>query len=81
MIDSAARSREIFSSLGGDFDMLPGAEYVYVGGDAKDPRRIFNEITQQAQKLGRARSREIFSRRNASTSALETVSKISGKRK
>ena len=41
------------SSLGGNFDMLPGAEYVYVGGDAKDPRRIFNEITQQAQKLGR----------------------------
>lgn len=41
------------SSLGGNFDMLPGAEYVYVGGDAKDPRRIFEEITRQAQKLGR----------------------------
>ena len=41
------------SSLGGNFDMLPGAEYVYVGGDAKDPRRIFDEITRQAQKLGR----------------------------
>ena len=41
------------SSLGGNFDMLPGAEYVYVGGDAKDPRRIFDEITQQAQALGR----------------------------
>ncbi len=41
------------SSLGGNFDMLPGAEYVYVGGDAKDPRRIFDEITRQAQALGR----------------------------
>lgn len=41
----------INSSLGGNFDMLPGADYVYVGGDAKDPRRVFHEITTQAQKL------------------------------
>ena len=40
------------SSLGGNFDMLPGAHYVYVGGDAKDPRRVFEEITRQARKLG-----------------------------
>ena len=32
--------------------MLPGAHYVYVGGDAKDPRRVFEEITRQARKLG-----------------------------
>ncbi|MDE7218714.1 MAG: insulinase family protein [Oscillospiraceae bacterium] len=42
----------INSSLGGNFDMLPGACYVYVGGDAKNPRRVFEEITRQAQKLG-----------------------------
>lgn len=42
----------INSSLGGNFDILPGAEYVYVGGDAKDPRRIFDELTRQAQKMG-----------------------------
>ena len=40
------------SSLGGNFDMLPGAHYVYVGGDAKDPRQVFEEITRQARKLG-----------------------------
>ena len=40
------------SSMGGNFDMLPGAHYVYVGGDAKDPRRVFEEITRQARKLG-----------------------------
>ena len=40
------------SSLGGNFDILPGAHYVYVGGDAKDPRRVFEEITRQARKLG-----------------------------
>ena len=40
------------NSLGGNFDMLPGAHYVYVGGDAKDPRRVFEEITRQARKLG-----------------------------
>ena len=41
----------INSSLGGNFDMLPGAEYVYVGGDARDPRQIFDEINRQAKKL------------------------------
>ena len=33
--------------------MLPGAAYLYVGGDAKDPRRVFDEITRQADRLGR----------------------------
>ena len=28
----------INGSLGGNFDVLPGAAYLYVGGDAKDPR-------------------------------------------
>ena len=43
----------INGSLGGNFDMLPGAAYLYVGGDAKDPRRVFDEITREAARLGR----------------------------
>ena len=43
----------INGSLGGNFDLLPGVAYLYVGGDAKDPRRVFDEITRQADKLGR----------------------------
>ena len=50
------------SSLGGNFDMLPGAHYVYVGGDAKDPRRVFEEITRQARKLGEEGNGEDFYR-------------------
>ena len=50
----------INSSLGGNFDMLPGAEYVYVGGDAKDPRQIFDEINRQAKKLGEEGIDEAF---------------------
>ena len=42
----------INGSLGGNFDMLPGASYVYVGGDVADPRRIFDEITRQARAMG-----------------------------
>ncbi len=42
----------INASLGGNFDMLPGASYVYVGGDVADPRRIFDEVTRQARRLG-----------------------------
>lgn len=42
----------INGSLGGNFDMLPGASYVYVGGDVADPRRIFDEITRQARVMG-----------------------------
>ena len=43
----------INGSLGGNFDLLPGAAYLYVGGDAKDPRYVFDEITAQAERLGR----------------------------
>ncbi len=39
-------------SLGGNFDMLPGASYIYVGGDARDPRRVSEEIVRQAGRLG-----------------------------
>ena len=40
--------------------MLPGAEYVYVGGDAKDPRQVFDEINRQAKKLGEEGIDEAF---------------------
>jgi len=42
----------INSSLGGNFDMLPGAEYVYVGGDTKEPGLVFDELNRQAKLLG-----------------------------
>lgn len=43
----------INGSLGGNFDVLPGAAYLYVGGEAKDPRRIFDEVTAEAARLAR----------------------------
>ena len=50
----------INGSLGGNFDMLPGVSYVYVGGDAREPRRVYDEITRQAEKLGREGIDEAF---------------------
>lgn len=50
----------INGSLGGNFDMLPGAAYLYVGGDAKDPRRVFGEITREARRLGEEGVEELF---------------------
>ncbi|MBD5160474.1 MAG: insulinase family protein [Oscillibacter sp.] len=50
----------INGSLGGNFDMLPGASYIYVGGDTKEPRRVFDEITRQAGRLGREGIDEAF---------------------
>ena len=41
----------INGSLGGNFDIMPGASYLYVGGDARDPRRVFDEITAEARRL------------------------------
>lgn len=52
----------INGSLGGNFDQLPGAAYLYVGGDAKDPRRVFEEIGRQAQRLGERGIEEDFYR-------------------
>ena len=31
--------------------MLPGAAYLYVGGDTKEPRRVFEEITREAERI------------------------------
>lgn len=41
----------INGSLGGSFDVIPGAAFLYVGGDAKDPHFVSNEITREAVHL------------------------------
>ena len=43
----------INGSLGGNFDILSGAAYLYVGGDTKEPRRVFEEINREAERLVR----------------------------
>ncbi len=43
----------INGSFGGNFDILPGAAYLYVGGDANDPHAVHRSITAEAQRLGR----------------------------
>ena len=50
----------INGSLGGNFDVMPGAAYLYVGGDARDPRRVFDEITREARRLGEEGIDEAF---------------------
>ena len=45
-------SSPLYTRLYGNFDQLPGASYLYVGGDVKDPDRVFAEISAQARKLG-----------------------------
>ena len=41
----------INGSLGGSFDVIPGAAFLYVGGDANDPRFVSDEITREALRL------------------------------
>lgn len=41
----------INGSLGGSFDVIPGAAFLYVGGDANDPRFVSGEITREALRL------------------------------
>ena len=53
----------INGSLGGNFDTLPGVAYLYVGGDSKDPRRVFQEIAGQARRLGEEGIDESFYQR------------------
>ena len=53
----------INGSLGGNFDTLPGAAYLYVGGDAKEPRRVFEDIMAQARRLGEEGIDEAFYQR------------------
>ena len=41
----------INTSFGGSFEMMPGAAYLYAGGDSKDSRRVAREICLEAQRL------------------------------
>ena len=41
----------INSSFGGDFEQLPGAAYLYAGGDSKDARKVAAEIQKEAGRL------------------------------
>lgn len=50
----------INGSLGGNFDVLPGAAYLYVGGDAKDPHFISGEIIREAKRLAQEGIDEAF---------------------
>ena len=41
----------INGSFGSAFDILPGAAYVYAGGDSKDPKAVAEAIIAEAQRL------------------------------
>ncbi len=43
----------INSSFGGDFDQLPGAAYLYAGGECKEPERVARAIMDEAARLWR----------------------------
>ena len=43
----------INGSFGAAFDLLPGASYVYAGGDSKDPQAVAEAILAEAQRLVR----------------------------
>nr|WP_326185435.1 pitrilysin family protein [uncultured Oscillibacter sp.] len=43
----------INTSFGGAFEMLPGAAYLYAGGDSKDARAVAAEIRKEADRLVR----------------------------
>ncbi len=41
----------INGTFGSSFDLLPGAAYVYLGGDSKDPYAVMEAILDEAQRL------------------------------
>ena len=43
----------INGSFGGNFDILPGVSYLYVGGDANDPHAVSDSVIREAERLGR----------------------------
>ncbi len=43
----------INGSLGGSFDVIPNASFLYVGGDANDPHFVSEEITREAMRLAK----------------------------
>lgn len=50
----------INSSFGGDFELLPGAAYLYAGGESKDPRAVAAAIQEEADRLVRQGVDEAF---------------------
>ena len=43
----------INGSFGASYDILPGAAYVYAGGDSKDPHAVAQAILDEAKRLRR----------------------------
>ena len=43
----------INGSFGGDFDQLPGAAYLYAGGECKEPEKVARAVLDEAARLGR----------------------------
>ena len=52
----------INGSFGGGFDQLPGAAYLYVGGDSNDPRAVTEKIVAEARRLAHEGVDEAFFR-------------------
>ncbi len=50
----------INASFGGEFEMLPGAAYLYAGGDSKDARAVAAEIQREAERLSKEGVDEAF---------------------
>jgi len=53
----------INTSFGGAFEMLPGAAYLYAGGDSKDARAVMAEIMKEARQLAEEGVDEAFYQR------------------
>ena len=53
----------INGSFGAAFDLLPGASYVYAGGDSKDPQAVVEAILAEAQRLAEQGVDEDYYRR------------------
>ncbi|MBQ9459915.1 MAG: insulinase family protein [Oscillospiraceae bacterium] len=52
----------INGSFGGDYDQLPGAEYLYAGGECKEPERVARAIMDEAVRLASEGVDEAFYR-------------------
>jgi len=52
----------INGSFGGDFDQLPGAAYLYAGGECKEPERVARAVMDEAARLGSEGVDETFYR-------------------
>ena len=53
----------INGSFGASYDILPGAAYVYAGGDSKDPHAVAQAILAEAKRLAEEKLDEAYYRR------------------